>query len=97
MGLYLRFPGAADRPLQERAIVLRRAGWHQLRVVAHGPCLEVYVDGALSIVHADATYASGCFGLLARGAARFRNPCADTAASGADWSRRCEPRHLRKE
>jgi hypothetical protein len=96
VGLYLRFPGAADRPLQERAITHQHAGWHHLRVVAQGPCLEVYVDGALWIVHADSTYAGGCFGLHARGGARFRSLRADTAAADGDWSRRCEPRHLRQ-
>jgi hypothetical protein len=95
--LYRRFPGAADQPLQERAITLQRAGWLLLRVVAHGPCLEVYLDRALWIVHADSTYAGGCFGLHGRGAVRFRNLRADTAAShGADWQQRCEPRHLRR-
>jgi beta-fructofuranosidase len=95
LALYLRFPGAADRLLQERAITLQRAGWQQLRVVAHGPCLEVYLDSALCIVHADSTYADGCFGLHGRGAVRFRNLRADTAASpDADWQQRCEPRHL---
>jgi beta-fructofuranosidase len=94
--LYRRFPGAADQPLQERAITLQRASWLLLRVVAHGPCLEVYLDRALCIVHADSTYASGCFGLHGRGAVRFRNLRADTAAPhGADWVQRCEPRHLR--
>ncbi len=96
LALYLRFPGVADRPLQVRAVALPPAGWLLLRVVAHGPCLEVYLDGALWIVHADSTYASGCFGLHRRGAARFRNLRADTAAPpGADWAQRCEPRHLR--
>jgi hypothetical protein len=70
-------------------------------VVAQGPSLEVYVDGALWIAHADRTYASGCFGLHARGGARFRNLRADTGAAGhappgADWRQRCQPRHLRQ-
>jgi hypothetical protein len=52
----------------------------------------------LQIVHANSTYASGCFGLHGRGAVRFRNLRADTAAPpGADWEQRCEPRHLRRE
>ncbi len=96
LGLYLRFPGAEDRPLQVRTITLQRDGWQLLRVVAHGPCLEIYVDDALQIVHADSTYAEGCFGLHAQGSVRFRNLRADTAApSGVDWTLRCEPRHLR--
>ncbi|HJZ47786.1 MAG TPA: family 43 glycosylhydrolase [Roseiflexaceae bacterium] len=99
VSLYLRLPGAADRPLQQRAVAIEPAGWRQLRVVAHGPCLEIYVDGALSIVHADRTYTSGCFGLHARGTARFRNIRADTdalrqAQVEADWSQRCKPRYL---
>ena len=95
LALYQRFPGAADQPLQQRAVMLRRDGWHLLRVVAHGPCLEVYLDHALQIVHADSTYASGCFGLHARGAVRFRRLRADTTAPpDADWNQRCEPRHL---
>jgi hypothetical protein len=95
LALYLRFPGAADRPLQKRAIAIARAGWHQLRVVAHGAGLEVYVDGTLWIVHSDRTYTTGCFGLHARGAVRFRNLRADTdAPPGADWQERCLPRHL---
>lgn len=101
VALYLRFPGAADRPLQKRTIVLKRAGWQQLRVVAHGPSLEIYVDGALCIAQADHTYASGCFGLHGRGAVRFRNVCATHYEPGeappdADWLQRCEPRHLRR-
>jgi hypothetical protein len=97
LGLYLRFPGATDRALQARAITLQNGGWHLLRVVAHGPCLEVYLDRALYIVHADSTYAGGCFGLHGRGAVRFRNLRADTAAPpSADWEQRCEPRHLRR-
>src|SRR5262249_25777160 len=99
VGLYLRFPGAADRPLQVRAIAPERAGWRQLRVVSHGPCLEAYVDGALCLVHADRTYAAGCFGLHGRGAARFRNLRAESygpwqGPPDADWEQRCEPRHL---
>jgi beta-fructofuranosidase len=98
LALYLRFPGTADRPLQVRTIPLQRDEWLRLRVMAHGPCLEVYLDDALQIVHADSTYADGCFGLHARGAVRFRNLHADTAAlPGADWAQRCEPRHLRRE
>jgi hypothetical protein len=55
----------------------------------------VYLGGVLWIVHADSTYASGCFGLHGRGAVRFRNLRADTAAlPGADWEQRCEPCHL---
>ena len=97
LALYLRFPGDDDRPLQVRAIPPQHAGWHRLRVVAHGPCLEVYLDDALQIVHANSTYASGCFGLHGRGAVRFRNLRADTAAPpGTDWEQRCEPRHLRR-
>jgi hypothetical protein len=92
LALYRRFPGAADQPLQQRAVTLQRDRWQRLRVVAHGPCLEVYLDGALWIVHADSTYASGCFGLHARGAVRFGNLRADTIApSGTDWAQRCEP------
>ena len=49
-------------------------------MIAHGPCLEVYLDRALWIVHADSTYVGGCFGLHGRGAVRFRNLRADTAA-----------------
>jgi hypothetical protein len=101
VALYLCFPSAADRPLQERVIVLQRAGWQRLRVVTHGSCLEVYVGGVLCIAHADPTYASGCFGLHGRGAVRFRNVRADTyeprqEPPGADWGQRCEPRHLRR-
>jgi hypothetical protein len=97
LALYLCFPGAADQTLQKRAITLQRGGWQLLRVVAQGQCLEVYLDRALWIVHADSTYTSGCFGLHARGAVRFRNLRADTAAlPGADWEQRCEPRHLRR-
>lgn len=77
LGLYRRFPGAAEQPLQVRALRPQREGWHRLRVVAEGPCLEVYLDHALQIVHADSTYTSGCFGLHARGAARFRGLRAD--------------------
>jgi beta-fructofuranosidase len=95
VGLYLRFPGAEDRPLQVRTVPIQREGWRLLRVVAHGPSLEVYLDGALRIAHADSTYAAGCFGLHARGAARFRHLRADTTAPpGAGWGQRCEPRHL---
>jgi hypothetical protein len=94
--LYLCFPGAPDQSLQQRAVALQRASWQLLRVVARGPCLEVYLDDALWIVHADSTYASGCFGLHGRGAVRFRSLRADTAAPpDADWQQRCEPRHLR--
>jgi beta-fructofuranosidase len=96
LALYLRFPGAADRPLQVRALPPQHEEWMRLRVVAHGPSLEIYLDDTLQIVHADRTYADGCFGLHARGAARFRNLRAATAAPpGADWGQRCEPRHLR--
>jgi hypothetical protein len=95
LALYLCFPGAAAQSLQERAITLQHGGWNLLRVVAKGPSLEVYLDGALWIVHADSTYASGCFGVHGRGAVRFCNLRADTAASpDADWQQRCEPRHL---
>ncbi|HEU5101833.1 MAG TPA: family 43 glycosylhydrolase [Roseiflexaceae bacterium] len=95
LGLYLRYPGAADRPLQERKIAIERAGWRRLRVVAHGVCLEVYVDETLWIVHSDRTYTTGCLGLQARGEVRFRNLRADTdAPPGADWVDRCLPRHL---
>lgn len=96
LALYLRFPGVADRLLQARQVPLHPDSWQLLRVVAHGPGLEVYLDRELWIVHADSTYASGCFGLHGRGAARFRNLRADTAAAlDADWQQRCEPRHLR--
>jgi beta-fructofuranosidase len=96
VGLYLRFPGSPDRPLQERSVAIERAGWQQLRVAAQGACLEIYINNALYIVHADCTYTSGCFGLHARGGVRFRNLRADTAAlPGADWRERCEPRRLR--
>jgi beta-fructofuranosidase len=100
VALYLRFPGTADRPLQERAIMLQPAGWQQLRVVTQGACLEIYVDGALCIVHADRTYPSGCFGLHACGVVRFRNLRAASyeprqAPTDVDWDHRCEPRHLR--
>jgi hypothetical protein len=97
LALYLRFPGAADQLLQQRAVAVQSASWQLLRVVAQGPSLEVYLDGALQIVHADSTYTSGCFGLHACGSARFRNLRADTAAPPeADWQQRCEPRYLRQ-
>jgi hypothetical protein len=55
----------------------------------------VYVDGVLCIVHSDRSYTTGCFGVYARGAVRFRNLRADTdAPPGADWVDRCLPRHL---
>jgi beta-fructofuranosidase len=80
LGLYRRFPGAADQPLQQRAIMLQPASWYQLRVVSHGACLEVYLDHGLQIVHTDSTYADGCLGLHAHGTVHFRNLRADTAA-----------------
>lgn len=98
VGFYLRFPGQADRILQERQIALSAGEWHKLKVVAQGKFFEIYVDDNLLIVHDQRVYEDGCFGLHARGAIRFRHVYAytvnDSGKDRQDWHRRCQPRHL---
>jgi hypothetical protein len=92
LGFYLRFPGQADKPLQERPVDLHAGPWHKLKVVAQGKFFELYVDETLMIVHDQRVYEDGCFGLHARGVVQFRNVYAYTTM--APWIHRCRPRHL---
>jgi hypothetical protein len=98
VGLYLRWPGTPDRPLQERPVALRPEGWHNLKVVVEGKFFEIYVDGVLQLVRDHGLYDSGCFGLHAHGMAHFRRVMAyvyqGPEEAEPDWQRHCRPRHL---
>jgi beta-fructofuranosidase len=98
VGFYLRFPGQAERVIQERPVALTPGGWRQLKVVVQWKFFELYVDDNLVIVHDQRVYEDGCFGLHAQGAVDFRRVTAYTTGepdwSLPAWSRRCEPRHL---
>ncbi|GIV79480.1 MAG: hypothetical protein KatS3mg050_3874 [Litorilinea sp.] len=98
VGFYRSFPGAPDQPLQERPVTLSGDAFHRLKVVVQGKFFEIYVDEALTIVRDEATYPEGCFGLHARGQARFQDVRAyryvDAEGEDPTWHRRCTPRHL---
>jgi hypothetical protein len=98
VGLYLRFPGEPDRPLQERRVELQPERWYNLKVVVQGRFFEVYLDGILYLVRDHDLYDSGCFGLHAQGAGRFRQVQAYhyPEAAAPDWQRRCRPRQYMK-
>jgi beta-fructofuranosidase len=100
VGLYLRFPGADDLPLQERPVDLDPATEHHLKVVVQRDIFELFVDGALQIVRHERTYPDGCYGLHAHGAVHFQNVRAvqhlSPGAETRDWQQRCRPRHLFK-
>ena len=37
--------------------------WHSIRVVAHGPKIQAYLNGTLLLDHSDKTFADGWLGL----------------------------------
>lgn len=98
VALYQRVPGQADRLIQKRSVSLSANGWHKLKVVVQGGFFDIYVDDVLQIVRHHRTYVDGCFGLHARGAARFRGLAAEQFTNDnsqrVDWHTHCRPRHL---
>ncbi len=98
VGFYLFFPGRAEQLLQERTVALQPGAWQRLQVVAQWKFFEVYVNDDLLLVHDQRIYEDGCFGLHARGPVQFRKVLAYTITEPkwalADWSQRCQPRHL---
>jgi Glycosyl hydrolases family 32 N-terminal domain len=67
IGMYKRSHGEPNQLIQERSVGLVRGQTHKVRAVVEGEFFEIYLDGGLSIVRADATYGEGYLGLHSRG------------------------------
>lgn len=61
--------------------------WYHVRVIAHGPGIDVSVDGRRALHVKDDAYSSGCVGLAGYGWYRFRNVrAAGEPAEAASWN-----------